>query len=378
MDKVNITGKARARALGIKLPGIPGPHNAITDIPGVLVGYETLNSHTNPELQTGELPVQTGVTAILPTGFDPRPRPIWAGQFSLNGNGEMTGTHWVHDGGYFVGPILITNTHGIGAAHHAATQWTLEQYRSTWQNHHLWALPIVAETYDGTLNDINGQHIKPEHALNAIGCAASGPIAEGNVGGGTGMICYEFKGGTGTASRRINIGGHSYHLGALVQANHGLRPWFTVLGVPVGQSMTEDRIPGMSRERGSIVCVLATDLPLLPGQLQRLSRRATIGIGRGGTPGGNNSGDMFLAFSVANDMELPQLSGPWRQMTSLNDELLDTVYLAAVEAVEEAVLNAMLMAEDMPIARPQGAICRAIDHQQLLKVLNSTAGGRVG
>lgn len=363
--------KQRARELGLPMPGETGTYNAITDVPGVLVGYETLNSYENPSLQTGSLPVQTGVTAILPTGFDTRPRPVWAGQFALNGNGEMTGTHWVHDGGYFVGPVLLTNTHAVGAVHQASTQWILQQYGAAWQANHLWAMPVVGETYDGALNDINGMHVKPEHALSAIERAASGPIAEGNVGGGAGMIAYEFKGGTGTASRRLDIAGKTHHVGVLVQANHGLRPWLNVLGVRVGQEMTADRIPDMLTERGSIVCIIATDLPLLPGQLNKLARRATIGIGRGGTPGGNDSGDMFLAFSTANDMDLPQLSGPWRQMQCLNDGLLDPVYLAVVEAVDEAVLNAMLMAHDTPTARPQGSVCRAIDPQKLLELFQA-------
>lgn len=369
-DDSKPTPRLRARALGLPLSGEPGPDNAITDVPGVLVGHETLSSRADPSLQTGDLPVETGVTAILPVGFEARPRPIWAGQYSLNGNGEMTGTHWVHDGGYFVGPMLLTNTHSVGAVHQAATRWMIEQYGSLWHSHHLWALPIVAETYDGVLNDINGQHVRPEHAWNALRAAAAGPVAEGNVGGGTGMVCYGFKGGIGTASRRLDIEGRSFTLGALVQANHGLRQLLTVCGVPVGRQMTEDLIPGLRVERGSIICVLATDLPLLPHQLNRLARRATIGIGRGGTAGGNGSGDMFLAFSVANDMDLPQLSGPWRQMSCLNDERLDPVYLAAIEAVEEAVLNAMLMAEDTPTARPRGAICRAIDPQRLRELLH--------
>ena len=361
--------KLRARELGLPVPGVPGPCNAITDVPGVLVGYETLSSYADPALQTGDLPVQTGVTAILPTGFHTDPRPVWAGQSTFNGNGEMTGTHWVRDGGYFVGPILLTNTHAVGAAHHGATRWMLRHYGKAWQAHHLWAMPVVAETYDGVLNDINGMYITPEHAENAIRAAVAGPLAEGNVGGGAGMICYEFKGGTGTASRRLEVDGKCFHLGVLVQANHGRRPWLTVLGVPVGQSMTGDRIPGMPRERGSIICVLATDLPLLPRQLEKIARRAALGIGRGGTPGGNSSGDIFLAFSTANEMALPQLSGPWRRMQSLNDEFLDPVYLAAIEAIEEAVLNAMLMAHDVPTARPGGAVCRAIDPQRLLALV---------
>ncbi len=361
----------RARELGLALPGTPGPHNAITDVPGVQVGMVTLDSRADPSLQTGALPVQTGVTAILPTGHDPRPRPVWAGQFSLNGNGEMTGTHWIHDGGYFVGPILLTNTHGVGAVHRGATEWMIEHYAQVWHQHHLWAMPVVAETYDGVLNDINGLHVRPEHALTALRAARGGPVPEGNVGGGAGMICYEYKGGTGTASRRLDIAGENFTLGALVQANHGIRPWLTVLGKPVGRHMMADRIPGLPHERGSIIVILGTDLPLLPAQLQKLARRASLGIGRGGTPGGNSSGDIFLAFSVANDMALPQLDGPWRSMRCLNDECLDAVYLAVVDVVEEAVLNALLMARDVPTARPAGSVCRAIDAQALVGWLNA-------
>jgi D-aminopeptidase len=365
----SIGPRPRARALGLPFPGRPGPFNAITDVAGVLVGYETLSSHANPTLARGHLPVQTGVTALLPRGFEPTPRPVWAGQFTLNGNGEMTGTHWVRDGGYFVGPVMITNTHGIGMVHHGATRWILEHYAAEWQHRHLWAMPVVAETYDGVLSDINGMHVTAEHALNAIRSARSGPVAEGNVGGGTGMVCYEFKGGTGTASRLVEVDGRGFTLGALVQANHGLRPWLTVLGVPVGLEMTADRMRGFDAERGSIIAVIATDLPLSPGQLERLARRAALGIARGGTPGGNSSGDMFIAFSTANAMSLPQASGPWRTMTCLNDERLDAIYLAAVEAVDESILNAMLAAEDVPTARPAGSICRAIDVDALVTIL---------
>ncbi|WP_417277365.1 P1 family peptidase [Castellaniella sp.] len=357
--------RLRARELGLPLPGKPGIYNAITDVPGVLVGFNTLSSQADPTLQTGALPVQTGVTAILPVGFASQPRPVWAGHYALNGNGEMTGTHWIADGGYFVGPILLTNTHAVGAAHQAATQWIIDQYHEQWHKHHLWAMPVVAETYDGVLNDINGMHVRPEHARQAIDSARGGQLPEGNVGGGAGMIAYEFKAGTGTASRQVTLAGQTFHVGTLVQANHGLRPWLTVCGVPVGQKFTEDRIPGMSREQGSVVCILATDIPLLPMQLQKLARRAALGIGRGGTPGGNSSGDIFLAFSVANPMPIQQLAGPWGQLQFLNDCLLDEIYLAAIEVVEEAILNALLMARDIPTARPAGAICRAIDGHRL-------------
>ena len=372
----SISKKPRARDLGLPFKGGTGTNNSITDVPGVLVGYETLSSHSNPALQTGTLPVQTGVTAILPRGFDETPRPVWAGQFSLNGNGEMTGTHWIKDGGYFVGPIMITNSHSVGPVHDGATRWMVEHYADSWQNNHLWAMPVVSETYDGVLNDINGFHVTKDHALSAIRSANSGPIAEGNVGGGTGMICYEFKGGTGTSSRKLEIDGESFILGVLVQANHGIRPWLTVQGVSVGKEMSEDRIPDFKTERGSIVSIIATDLPLSSGQLERLARRATIGISKSGSPGGNNSGDIFLAFSTANEMDLPQLSGPWRDIKCLNDELLDPVYLAAVEAIDEAILNAMFAATDVPTARPSGSVCKAIDTEQLVNILKCNASVR--
>lgn len=366
-----VTEKLRARQLGLPLPGVPGPHNAITDVAGVLVGYETLSSWVDPSLATNGLPVQTGVTAILPRGNDKTPRPVWAGIHALNGNGELTGSHWIRDGGYFVGPILITNTHSVGAVHEGAVRWMLGKYRHEWENNHLWAMPVVAETYDGVLNDINGLHVRPEHALKALESATAGPLAEGSVGGGAGMICYEFKGGTGTASRLVDIEGTSFTIGVIVQANHGIRPWLRVLGRPIGERMVEDRIPGFAAERGSIIAIIATDLPMLPSQLERLARRATIGIGRGGTPGGNNSGDIFLAFSTANEMPLPQLNGPWKTTVSVNDERLDDVYLAAVEAVEESVLNAMLAAEDIPTARPSGSVCRAVDPTTLIAEFSS-------
>ena len=233
--------KVRGRELGLPFPGETGPHNAITDVPGVEVGFRTRIEGNGP-LVPGRGPVRTGVTAILPLGRNPEPQPVWAGMYALNGNGEMTGTHWIHDGGYFVGPVCITNTHSVGIVHHAATRWMIRTYASDWERHHLWAMPVVAETYDGVLNDINGQHLGEADALAALDAAAPGPVAEGNVGGGTGMITYEFKGGTGTASRRLAIDGALFHVGALVQANHGLRPWLTILGRRVGETMPEDRL----------------------------------------------------------------------------------------------------------------------------------------
>ncbi len=277
----------------------------------------------------------------------------------------MTGAHWVKDGGYLVGPICITNTHSVGIVHHAAARWMIRNYADTWNSGHLWAMPVVAETYDGVLNDINGQHITEEDALLALDSAAPGPMAEGNVGGGTGMICYEFKGGTGTSSRLIRIGKKTFVLGTLVQANHGLRPWLTILGHRVGKAMPEGRL--MDREQGSIIVILGTNLPMAPHQLQRLAKRAAIGIGRGGTPGGNNSGDLFLAFSTANRGPIPQLAGSVLKMEFVNDEAFDPVYMAAAEVIEEAVINAMLAAEDMTTLRPPGLVCRAIDSGRLLQ-----------
>ncbi len=362
-----MTAKPRARDLGLDFQGATGALNAITDVPGVLVGATTRIEGDGP-LVPGQGPVRTGVTAILPRGKGGEPQPVWAGIHALNGNGEMTGSHWVRDGGYLLGPICITNTHGVGMVHHAAAKWMIRTYGAAWQSRHLWAMPVVAETYDGLLNDINGQHVTEADALAAIDGAQDGALAEGNVGGGTGMVCYEFKGGTGSASRRLEVAGARYTMGALVQANHGMRPWFTALGVPVGRHLVEDRLI-QGKEQGSIIVVLGTDAPLLPHQLQRLARRASIGIGRGGTPGGNNSGDIFLAFSVANPMPLMDVAPQRLTLDCLNDEVFDDVYLAAVEAVEEAVLNALVAAEDMTTLRPAGLVCRAIDHQRLVEVM---------
>ena len=357
--------KARGRELGLPFPGETGPHNAITDVPGVEVGFRTRIEGEGP-LVPGRGPVRTGVTAILPLGRGGDPQPVWAGMYALNGNGEMTGTHWIHDGGYFVGPVCITNTHSVGVVHHAATRWMIRTYAAAWERHHLWAMPVVTETYDGVLNDINGQHLGEADALAALDSAAPGAVAEGNVGGGTGMIAYEFKGGTGTASRRLALAGATFHLGVLVQANHGTRPWLRILGRPLGEEMPEDRL--LSAEQGSIIVIFGTDLPLAPHQLRRLAKRAAIGIGRGGTPGGNNSGDLFLAFSTANRGPLPQLAGPRRTFETINDECFDPIYLAAVEAVEEAVVNALLAAEDMSTLRPPGLLCRAIDPERLRRL----------
>ncbi|MFZ1482575.1 MAG: P1 family peptidase [Paracoccaceae bacterium] len=346
--------RPRARDLGLPFPGTPGPLNAITDVPGLAVGFCTL---TDPARK-----MRTGVTAILPRpGHDPQ--PVWAGIYALNGNGEMTGSHWIADAGYFLGPVMITNTHGVGAAHLGATRWMIDHYAAYFANEHAWAMPVVAETYDGLLNDINALHVQPEHAIAALNARSTGPVAEGSTGGGNGMIAYEFKAGTGTSSRRVSIGGQDYTVAALVQANHGIRPWLTMLGQPVGKLLPEGAF--RSQEMGSIIVVIATDAPLSGLSLRQVAKRAAIGIGRGGTPGGNSSGDIFLALSTANEGPMPQFAGPLLTRAELNIDGLDPFYLASVEAVEEAVINAIVAGEDTPTVKPAGKICRGIDHDRL-------------
>jgi D-aminopeptidase len=363
--------KLRARDLGLHFPGNPGPLNAITDVSGVEVGFTTLRSGGG---SSGQPQVCTGVTAVLPRGHNPVPLPVWAGQFDLNGNGEMTGLHWVRDAGYFQGPICLTNTHSVGIVHHAAVGWMIENYPAAFRDTFGWAMPIVAETYDGMTNDICGRHVTEEHALAALHSARTGSLAEGNVGGGTGMQTYEFKGGTGTSSRRFAIEGETHTVGVLVQSNFGAREELTILGTPVGRYLTEDALlseHGLP-ETGSIIVLIATDAPLSPIQLQRLARRGALGLGRTGTSGGHYSGDLMLAFSVANPIYLPAIgelqphsfAARW-----LNDAHCDAVYQATVEAIEEAVINALVAAESVPTIRPPGRVLAAIDHQQLLEVL---------
>jgi D-aminopeptidase len=286
----------RARDLGVPFPGTPGPLNAITDVDGVTVGHTTLQD----DLPDG-VAVRTGVTAILPRGPATLSSPVLAGMFSLNGNGELTGSHWIEESGQLSGPVLITNTHSVGAVHDAAIRWRVAQPGAD-SDGYWWSLPVVAETWDGYLNDINGFHVKTEHVISALEGASAGPVAEGNVGGGTGMICHEFKGGIGTASRVVEDARGTATVGVLVQANYGLRDTLTIAGVPVGQHLREHRVysdPGPAEETGSIIIVVATDAPLLPLHLKRLARRAAMGLARVGSYAGNGSGDLMLAFSTA-------------------------------------------------------------------------------
>ena len=362
--------KIRGRQLGLPFEGNTGTYNAITDVPGVLVGNKTLIKGSTPLIQ-GKGPIRTGITSILPKGFNKEPQPVWAGMHALNGNGEMTGSHWIKDGGYFIGPICITNTHSVGITHHASIKWIINQYKEYWSNNHLWAMPVVAETYDGVLNDINGQHVTESDVTEAINKAKPEEVQEGNCGGGTGMICYEFKGGTGTSSRMINIEGEKFTIATLVQANHGIRPWLNILGVPVGKHLDNDRLKSVfeNNELGSIIVIIATDAPIMPHQLRRMAKRAALGIARGGSPGGSNSGDIFLAFSTANSKLIPQLSKSKLQFEYINDEAFDDIYLSIVQSVEESVINAMLAADDMETIRPEGFICKAINYEDLIKIM---------
>ncbi len=357
--------KRRARDLGLPFIGAPGPYNAITDVTGIEVGYATLVSDPErPESLRG--PARTGVTIILPRGrAGPLLAPVWAGFHSLNGNGEMTGTHWIREAGYFVGPIGITNTHSVGAVHQAIIRWMVGN-QSREGGAYTWLLPVVAETCDAYLNDMNAFHVTEAHVLEAIETATRGAPAEGNVGGGTGMICFEFKGGTGTSSRRIELCGETYTVGCLVQANFGLRPLFKVLGVPVGEHLTAGRL--WDGEQGSIIAVVATDAPLMPTQLERVARRAGLGIGRTGTPSGDGSGDLCLAFSTANIQDpQPGVAPMAASLTFLPNSKLDPLFEATAQAVEEAILNAVVAAETM-VGR-QGRRVAAIDHDTLCEIM---------
>ena len=337
--------KPRARDLGIPFDGTPGPLNAITDVRGVEVGVSTIIRGEGP-LKAGEGPVRTGVTVVFPRG-KASADPVFAAWFAQNGNGEMTGTTWIDEGGFMEGPVFITNTHSVGVVRDAAIAWSVKAGK-TFQP---WSLPVVAETWDGALNDMNGFHVKPEHVFAAIDNASRGAVPEGNVGGGTGMICYEFKCGTGTASRALTAREGGYTVGVLVQANHGRRSELRIAGVPVGQELPVPAVPrdgGLapaSQEQGSIIIVVATDAPLLPHQLERIARRATMGLARTGATSGNGSGDIFLAFSTAND----GVAAAPREVhvNMLSNSRISALFSATVEATEEAIINALIGAETM-------------------------------
>jgi L-aminopeptidase/D-esterase-like protein len=351
----------RARDLGIPFDGTPGRLNAITDIAGVTVGYSTLIEGD------GEHAVRTGVTAILPRGKASNDKPAFAGIFSLNGNGEMTGTHWIEEAGLLEGPVLITNTHSVGVVRDATIQWRI-QHGAPDASGYWWSLPVVAETYDGHLNDINGFNVNAEHVFAALDGAHGGAIAEGNVGGGTGMICHEYKCGTGTSSRVVKIDQSEYRVGVLVQSNYGIRGELRIAGVPVGKVLQNDLLWSDPKDTGSIIIVIATDAPLLPHQLKRLARRASLGIARNGSYSGNGSGDIFIAFSTANEAASQVATS---SLTALGNDQMDPLFLATVRAVEESIINAMIAAR--PMTGYKGNKAAAIDHQALIKLLKKTA-----
>jgi L-aminopeptidase/D-esterase-like protein len=352
--------KPRARDLGVPFEGTPGRLNAITDVKGVEVGYTTLISGD------GRTAIRTGVTAILPQGKDFKGR-VFAAWHTLNGNGEMTGTTWVEESGGLGSPILITNTHSVGVVRDAVIEWAMKRSSAGGYSGDL-SLPVVAETYDGFLNDINGFHVKKDHVFQALDAAKTGPIGEGNVGGGTGMIAHGFKGGTGTASRLLEARSGGYTVGVIVQANYGARPLFTVAGVPVGNEITDLRpTPGApSQGEGSIIVVVATDAPLLPHQLKRLVKRVSLGIGNVGGRGENSSGDIFIAFSTANAGEASKNDG-LATIQMLPNDHINLLFWATTQATEEAIINAMVAAETMK--GRDGNTVYALPHDRLKAAL---------
>ncbi|HUK46089.1 MAG TPA: P1 family peptidase [Terriglobales bacterium] len=353
-------GKPRARDLGVPFDGTPGPLNAITDVKGVEVGETTLISGEG-KLKVGVGPVRTGVTAILPRGKESRDA-VFAGWFNLNGNGEMTGTHWVEDSGFLDGPVMITNTHSVGVVRDAVIQWKVKRGDPDMEGY-WWSLPVVAETWDGYLNDINGFHVTAADAIHALDSAHGGPVDEGNVGGGTGMICNEFKGGIGTSSRVLSAKQGGYTVAVLVQCNYGEREQLRIAGVNVGREIAAPKI--WEDDTGSIIVVVATDAPLIPTQLKRVARRVALGLGRDGSYSGDGSGDLFIAFSTAN----PGAIGPkgLHQITMMPNDEMDPIFLATVQATEEAVVNAMVAAETMTGIDNHKVI--ALPHDQLRAIL---------
>ena len=360
--------RPRARDLGVPFDGAPGPLNAITDVDGVLVGHTTLNTGSG-KLRVGKGPVRTGVTAVLPRGAASMQRYSFAGWYAQNGNGEMTGTTWVEESGFLEGPVMITNTHSVGVVRDAVIAWRVKHGPAD-ASGDWWSLPVVAETWDGWLNDINGFHVKTEHVFQALDSAHSGPVEEGNVGGGTGMVCNGYKGGIGTASRKVAVKDAAYTVGVLVQCNYGTRNNLRIAGIPVGREIpAEDPyalVPSDVIERGSIIVVVATDAPLLPHQLKRLARRVSLGLGRNGSIAGNGSGDIFIAFSTAN----PGASdiGHAVDLRMLPNDSLDPLFGATVQATEEAVVNAMVAADDMTGIDDHHVT--ALSHTKLREVLS--------
>jgi len=380
----------RARDLGITIGrGTPGPLNAITDVAGLRVGHATLIDGDGP-LRVGHGPVRTGVTVVLPRGDASWDDAAFAGCHRLNGNGELTGLEWVRESGALYGPVAITNTHSVGIVRDTLVAASVERRSDpdVW-----WSLPVVGETYDGILNDINGFHVRPEHVRDALSSASGGPVPEGNVGGGTGMICHEFKGGVGTASRIVPDADGGFTVGALVQANHGRREWLRVDGVPVGDAIGVDVVPSAYRDEdarpddpadphrtsrrpppgsGSIIVVVATDAPLLPHQCERLAQRAGLGLARAGATGGHTSGDLFIAFATGNRVPAAGIHAPVAvDLRAVTDRVIDPLFMATIEAAEEAVVNALIAAETM--TGRDGSVAYALPHDRLVDVLSRHA-----
>ncbi len=348
IQSIVVAQKPRARDIGIPFNGTTGKYNAITDVKGVEVGYSTIISGQGKNIR-GKGPVRTGVTAILPRGRNNN--PVYANWYSLNGNGEMTGTTWVTESGFLETPIMITNTNSVGVVRDAVLKWFVDKH---WYKEDFWyTYPLVAETYDGFLNDIYGFQVKESNAYEALDSAKSGYIKEGNVGGGTGMMCLGFKGGTGTASRIVKIKDSTYTVGVLVQSNFGRKSSLTIAGVPVGKELmdtlnNELKMPAQSYRKegdGSIIVVVATDAPLLPHQLKRIAQRVSLGIGAVGGYGTNGSGDIFIAFSTANTTAFQRKN--FTKVEVLPNDLIDPLFEATVQSVEEAIINAMVAAETM-------------------------------
>ncbi len=354
----------RARDLNLPFRGQPGVHNAITDVDGVLVGQTTLIAGDG-RLVVGEGPIRTGVTLILPRGYDET--PVFAAWYSLNGNGEMTGTTWIEESGLLEGPIGLTNTHSVGTVRDAIIAWQIAHNPDKQQNY--WSLPVVAETYDGILNDINGFHVKPDHVFAAFDTATGGAVDEGAVGGGTGMICHEFKGGIGTSSRIVPTAHGDYTLGILVQANYGRRDHLTLAGVPVGQHLKDEPplniVSSLPPGSGSIIIVLATDAPLLPHQLKRLTRRIPMGLAHLGGIAGHTSGDIFVAFSTANP-EADRADGV-ATIAMLPNSAMNPLFEATIDATEEAIVNALVAAK--PMVGINGCSVPALPHERVRDIL---------
>jgi D-aminopeptidase len=359
--------RPRARDLHVPFEGAPGPLNAITDVAGVEVGHTTLISGDGA-LRVGVGPVRTGVTAVLPRGREDHV-PVFAGYFSQNGNGEMTGTAWIEESGFAEGPVLITNTHSVGLVRDATIKWGIRQRHAKGMEPGEWSLPIVAETWDGFLNDTNGFHVKDEHVFAALDGAHGGAVQEGSVGGGTGMVCYGFKGGIGTSSRKLDQKAGGYTVGVLVQCNCGRRAQLLIAGVPVGKEIAADvpyarNMPWADDDVGSIIILVATDAPLLPNQLKRIARRATMGLARTGSTSGNGSGDLFLAFSTAAHITSTEGESSVRV---LGNDSMNPLFEATVQATEEAIVNAMVASDTMTGIDGHRVI--GLPHERLMEVL---------